>query len=224
MTDLTLDDMRDRLVLAALAHIPFDGWSLRALHHAAQDCGFDASVPQRLFPHGVIDAVEHFTRLADARMADDAQALLTDADKVRDRLFKIIQARLMRWQDHKEAVRRALSVYALPTNLTRAAAATARTADAIWRAAGDRSNDFNWYTKRASLTGIYAATLLYWLDDTTEESVDTWDYLHRRLDGMVAAIRTRQSIQKKVEKTFSHLPGPFALLAQARRLRPRMPT
>lgn len=223
MSDLTLNEMRDQLVLAALEHIPFDGWSRRALQHAAQDCGFDQTVPERLFPHGVIDAVEHFTRMADTRMADDVLPLLTDADKVRERLFKVIQVRLMRWQDHKEAVRRALSVYALPTNLARAAAATARSADAIWKAAGDRSNDFNWYTKRASLSAIYAATLLYWLDDQSEDSVETWDYLSRRLDGMVATIRARQGMQQRIERTIGRLPGPLALLAQARKMRPRMP-
>jgi ubiquinone biosynthesis protein COQ9 len=85
---------------------------------------------------------------------------------------------------HKEAIRRAVAVLALPGNARTAAAITARTVDAIWHAAGDRSADFSWYTKRAILTGIYAATLLFWLRDSSDSDADTNAFLDRRLRGV----------------------------------------
>ena len=101
--------------------------------------------------------------------------------------------RLEQNRGNKEAIRRALAVLALPRNARLAATCTARTVDAIWHAAGDRSADFSWYTKRAILTGIYGATLLYWLRDTSEEEAATLAFLDRRLAGVgrIGKIRRR---------------------------------
>jgi ubiquinone biosynthesis protein COQ9 len=92
---------------------------------------------------------------------------------------------------HKEAIRRALAVLALPGNARTAAAITARTVDAIWHAAGDRSVDFTWYTKRALLTAVYGATVLFWLHDTSDDDADTRAFISRRLHGVGRLLRAR---------------------------------
>lgn len=209
MTETTLDDVRDRLVLAALSHIPFDGWSMKALRHAAEDAGLDLNAPDRAFPNGVTDAVEHFTDLGDRLMLADLAERGLDGLSVQARVEEAVRVRLQRWAPHQEAVRRALTVYSLPQNLGLAARATWRTVDLIWKATGDRSADFNWYTKRASLAAVYSATVLYWLDDQTEDSEATWDFLHRRMTDVVNGIKMRREVTGRLQKTLERLPNPF---------------
>ena len=105
----------------------------------------------------------------------------------------VIALRLEQNRPYKEAIRRALAVLALPQNARAAATCTARTVDAIWHAAGDRSADFSWYTKRAILAVIYSATLLYWLRDTSEDDAATLAFLDRRLAGLRTGLPAAQA-------------------------------
>lgn len=221
MTETTLDDVRDRLVLAALDHIPFDGWSLKALRHAAEDIGLDANAPERAFPHGVSSAVAQFTALADRLMVADIAGRDLDALSVQERVETAVRLRLERWAPHQEAVRRALTVYSLPQNVGAAAQSTWRTVDLMWKAVGDRSADFNWYTKRASLAAVYSATLLYWLDDQSEGSEATWDFLHRRMNDVVAGIKMRRDAAAKLRKAVERLPNPLSVLPRRPRRKSR---
>ena len=131
-----------------------------------------------------------FCDLADRRMTE-AAATLNDPSRT-SRVRAIITQRLAANRPHKEAIRRAMAVLALPGNARTAAAITARTVDAIWHAAGDRSTDFSWYSKRAILSAVYGATLLYWLRDTSDDDADTKAFLARRLRGVGQLMRVRQ--------------------------------
>lgn len=183
--DLTLEELRPVLAEAILNHVPFDGWSESALSHAAADLGIPAERARLVFPEGAIDMVDAYTALADARMATRLAALDLPAMKIRERIRTAVQVRLEEALPHREAVRRALSVLALPQNAARAAKTLWRTADAMWRAAGDTATDFNYYTKRMTLGGVYSATLLVWLDDTSEGLADTWGFLDRRIENIM---------------------------------------
>jgi ubiquinone biosynthesis protein COQ9 len=130
-----------------------------------------------------------FCDLADRRMAE-APTASTDT-KLSSRVQAIIAQRLTMNRPHKEAIRRAVAVLALPNNARTAAAITARTVDAIWHAAGDRSANFSWYTKRALLTAVYSATLLFWLRDTSDDDADTHAFLARRMQGIGRLLRAR---------------------------------
>jgi len=112
-----------------------------------------------------------------------------------ERVRALIALRLARQHQHKEAVRRALGILALPRNARLAATCTARTVDAIWHAAGDRAADFSWYTKRATLAAVYTATVLFWVRDESEDDTRTLAFLDRRLAdvGRVGKLRRRLS-------------------------------
>jgi ubiquinone biosynthesis protein COQ9 len=202
---MEFEQIRDRLVLAALPHVVFDGWSAKALREAAADEGLDASLAERAFMGGPLEAVEHFVALADRMMADDVANVDLASLRVSDRVFKIIEARLIRWAPHREAVRRALSLLAL--NPLAAARATARTADAIWRLAGDSSADFSWYTRRATLAAVYSATTLCWLEDAGEDLADTWAFLRRRLADVGRVTTARKRLHGWLEKVPSRSRG-----------------
>ncbi len=173
---------RDAAIEAMLPNVPFEGWTTRALRAGLLTAGMPEDETTLLFPGGAVDMIAVFCDLADRQMVE-AAALLTET-KLTARVRAVIAMRLAMNRPHKEAIRRALSVLALPGNARAAAAITARTVDAIWYAAGDRSADFSWYTKRAILTAIYGATLLFWLHDVSEDDGDTRAFIDRRLSGV----------------------------------------
>jgi len=172
---------RDAALEAMLPNVPFDGWTFRALRTGLASIGVAAADAAALFPGGAADMIEAFCDWADRRMEASAGALVSQDMGLSVRVRSVIALRLAQNRGHKEAVRRAVSVLTLPRHLRLAAGCTARTIDAIWHAAGDRSADFSWYTKRAVLTAIYTATLLYWLRDTSEDDAATLAFLDRRL-------------------------------------------
>jgi ubiquinone biosynthesis protein COQ9 len=182
---------RDAAIDAMLPNVPFDGWTIRALRSGLAAAGLPEDEATILFPGGAADMIAVFCDLADRRMTEAAAHL--PETKLTARVRAIISLRLAMNRPHKEAVRRAASVLALPGNARAAAMITARTIDAIWHAAGDRSTDFSWYTKRAILTAVYASTLLFWLRDTSEADADTHAFLDRRLHcvGRVTRLRAR---------------------------------
>jgi ubiquinone biosynthesis protein COQ9 len=197
---------RDQAIEAMLPHIPFDGWTKRSLKAGVRDAGMPADEAELLFPLGAVDMIETFSDLADRRMEEAASQLVTEA-RLPKRVRAVIALRLEQNRPHKEAIRRALAVLALPRNAKAAAAVTARTVDAILHAAGDRSADFSWYTKRAILAAIYSTTLLYWLRDASEDDAATLEFLDRRLAGLG---RVRK-LRGRIDKILDRLPRPFKL-------------
>ena len=201
--DLTLDALRPRLVEAMLPHVPFDGWSAAALEAGARDLGVDPAVARLAFPGGPVDMVDAYIRLADERML---AALDTDAFralKVREKITGAIRTRLEQAAPHREAIRRSAAVLALPGNAARAARLTWRTADSLWRAAGDTSTDFNHYSKRALAGAVYAATLLTWLNDESEDFADTWAFLDRRIAGVMRIEKAKARLRTAAPERLS---------------------
>jgi ubiquinone biosynthesis protein COQ9 len=196
---------RDKAIEAMLSHVPFDGWSMRALRAGVADAGMPEDEAQLLFPLGVVDMIETFCDLADRRMEAAAREL--PEMRVSAKVRAVIALRLRQNRPHKEAIRRAISVLSLPSNARVAVACTARTVDAIWHAAGDRSADFSWYTKRAILTAVYSSTLLFWLRDMSDDDVATLAFLDRRLAGVGRIGRLRQ----RAERVVASLPRPARL-------------
>ncbi len=148
---------RDAAITAMLAHVPFDGWTQRALRRGLADIGAPADDAELLFPGGAADMVACFCDLTDRRMELAAAAMDMTDMRLPRRVRAVIALRLEQNGPHKEAVRRALAVLALRGQAAAAAACTARTVDAIWHAAGDTSADFSWYTKRAILASVYTS-------------------------------------------------------------------
>lgn len=184
-TDMTLDELRPHLVEAMLPHVPFDGWTLAAVDAAATDLGIAPAMARLVFPGGAVDMVDAYIATADTAMAAALDTPEYRALKVRQKITTAIRTRLEQAIPHREAIRRSAAVLALPGNTARAARLTWRTADSIWRLAGDTATDFNHYSKRALAGSVYATTLLYWLNDESEAFADTWAFLNRRIEGIM---------------------------------------
>jgi len=175
---------KEQLLDAALMHVPFDGWSQATFDAAIADSGVEPTVAHSICPRGAVDLALAYHAQGDAMML----AKLAEADlkamKYRDRVAAAVRFRLEAVDD-KEAVRRGTTLFALPMYAADGAKAIWGTADAIWTALGDTSEDVNWYTKRATLSGVYSSTVLYWLGDTSEGHEGTWAFLDRRIDDVM---------------------------------------
>ncbi len=175
---------RDAVLQAALPHVPFDGWSDTTLKAALSDSGTAPGLAAALFPRGPLDLALAYHRAGDAAMVQALAAQDLSALRFRDRIAAAVMARLDLVTD-KELVRRGTAFFTLPHNAPEGASAIWGTADAIWTALGDTSDDLNWYSKRATLSAVYSATVLFWLGDSSENHRDTRDFLDRRIGNVM---------------------------------------
>lgn len=190
----TNDKITDALLDAALPHVPFDGWSETTWRAALREAGVDADLARAMLPRHALDLALAFHRRGDAQMVARLAAEDLGAMRFRDRIAHAIRLRLELVAPHKEAVRRGATLFALPHHSADGARALWSTVDAIWTALGDSSQDYNWYTKRFSLSAVYAATLLFWLGDDSADYHDTWDFLDRRIDNAMQFEKTKAMI------------------------------
>ena len=180
--DEALRARRRALLEAVLPQVPFDGWTQRALMAGAESAGMDKAEALNLFPGGPAEAIAFHSEEADRRMLTGLAELGLEDMKVRERISTAVRLRLEQNAGEREAIRKALAFLAMPQNARLATKLLYRTVDAMWLAAGDRSTDYNFYTKRLLLSGVYSSTLLVWLDDQSEGNQKTWAFLERRID------------------------------------------
>ena len=173
-----------QLIEAVLNHIPFDGWSEASLKMAAADCGVSEAELTTLFPAGIADAIAAYGAWADEKMKaaflDRFEAELS-VMPVHKKIRTLILIRLKQAAPHKEVVRRTMAVLARPQHAKLATKLLYDTVDVVWRTAGDTSTDYNFYTKRATLSAVYSATLLAFLADNSADMAKTEAFLDRRL-------------------------------------------
>jgi ubiquinone biosynthesis protein COQ9 len=177
--------LRDRLADAVVAESAFEGFSRAALAAAAGRLDLPRGEADRLFPGGPTQILAYLSERADLRTVEDMEKAGVAALKIRDRVRTAVRLRLEKHGGERESVRRALSLLSLPFNAGLGLKLLYRTVDALWYAAGDTSADFNFYTKRATLAGVYSSTLLYWLNDRSSGNEETWGFLDRRIDDVM---------------------------------------
>ena len=197
--DRTLDELRVALAPEIARAAVFDGWTDAALEQAAALAGVDAAVARLAFSGGAMDMIAGWIASTDARMeAAFADGHLSSL-KVRDRIRTLLLFRLDAIAGQEEALRRALAIQALPQNLARTAKLGWSSADRMWRLAGDTSTDYNHYTKRALLAGIYSATLAVFIDDKSEGKAETRAFLDRRIEGVMKFEKAKAQLLRERE-------------------------
>lgn len=189
------DEITDTLLQAALIHVAFDGWSETTFRAAIVDSGVDATVARGLFPRGAVDLAIAFHRAGDVAMIAKLEESDRSAMRFRDRVAYAVRVRLEAAQD-REAVRRGATLFALPNYAPDGARLIWGTSDAIWTAVGDTSRDFNWYTKRATLSAVYSSTVLYWLGDDSLDGQATWAFLDRRIEDVMRIEKAKAQVRE----------------------------
>jgi len=191
------EQLREKLLAAALDHVPFDGWSKAALKAAALDVDVPWATAEALYPGGVTDLIDAFYRWGDERMLDAFHAG-EEVKGLGPKVERLVRLRIETCAEHKEAWRAAIGTLSMPYNLPLAAKIKMRTVDLIWKTAGDQSDDFSYYTKRAMLAAILSATVLFWLADDSEGGEETWDFLKRRIADTAALGKLRKKVEDKL--------------------------
>jgi ubiquinone biosynthesis protein COQ9 len=207
-----VDAIRAKILASALPNVAFDGWTTKVMREAADAAGVSHGEMRLAFPGGVTDLVDCFLADGDRRMEEALAKRDLASMKIRERITLAVRTRFEIDADHREAVRRAATLLALPISGAAGARALYRTVDAIWRAAGDTSTDFNFYTKRAILAGVYSAVAVAWFGDGSEDYADTWAFLDRRISDVMQIEKAKASVQK----IGALLPDPVALLGRLR--------
>jgi ubiquinone biosynthesis protein COQ9 len=203
----------EKIMLAAVRHAMFDGWTPKILILGARDAGLEDAAADIAFPGGVNELIETFSRWADDEMLARLEAHDLTSLKVRERVALAVRTRLEVLMPHREAVRRLNTHFTLPGNAVTGAKLVSETVSAIWYAAGDSSTDFSYYTKRGLLAAVYGATVLYWLADESEGYADTWTFLDRRLEDVMNIPKLRV----RAGRVLSRIPNPLRVARLVRR-------
>jgi ubiquinone biosynthesis protein COQ9 len=196
------ETLKRAIVDLALAHAAFDGFTDRLLARAAAEAGADKARTALLFPDGVLSLIEAYSIFADSEMEEILLKRELKAMKVRERIATAVRTRIEILKPHKEGARRAAAFLSLPPNLPLATKLIYRTVDLMWRAAGDTSTDFNFYTKRGILAGVYSATLVRWFNDQSEDSRETWGFLAARIENVMQFERFKAQARVALARFF----------------------
>ncbi len=206
-----VDPAKLALLEAALPHVVFDGWSQHAFDAAVAEVGIAADHARTMCPRGAVDLAILFHQEGDRAMV----AALAEADlramRFRDKVAFAIRARLTAVSD-KEAVRRGMVTFALPIYAADGAKLVWGTSDAIWDALGDTSQDINWYTKRATLSGVYASCVVFWLGDDSEDASATDAFVDRRIEDVMRFEKVKAQVRGS--KALAPLVAPLDALAK----------
>jgi ubiquinone biosynthesis protein COQ9 len=197
--DLTLDEVREALAPRLAANAAFDGWNDAAVESAAFEIGVDADIAKLAVKGGPMALIDAWIGAVDAEMARRLPPEKLDAMKIRDRITTLIATRLEITAPDKEGQRRALAIMAMPQNIPSATRIGWRTADRMWRLAGDTATDLNHYTKRMTLSAVYASTLAVFVNDDSEDFADTRAFLDRRIDNVMQIEKVKAQAKARRE-------------------------
>jgi ubiquinone biosynthesis protein COQ9 len=180
-----LEQLRRRLALAVGENAVFDGWTAKAVDAAAGQLGINPPQARLALPKGQAGLIDCYIQAVDRALEAGFTPDRLEGLKIREKIRALVWKRLETMGPAREAVRRALAILAMPQHVPLAVRVSWRTADLMWRIAGDSSTDFNHYTKRITLGAVYASTLLVWLDDQSEGWSETSAFLDRRIDDVM---------------------------------------
>ncbi|MEE2704759.1 MAG: COQ9 family protein [Pseudomonadota bacterium] len=198
-------DRKQKFLYHVLEDIKSNGW--RENFFDSYSCkGFFTNDEIRvLFPNGRIDFLRYWFDVTEKLMLNDLANSKINELKVREKIKKIIRVRLERWKGYKVAIKRTLPILLMPSSSYLLSLSLMKTSDSIWKIAGDKSVDFNFYTKRGLLLGVYSATLIFWLDDNSENDHKTWEFLDRRIEEVLQIPKVKSSMEKIFNKIIKNL-------------------
>ncbi len=177
------DKIKDSILQQAIKIVPFEGWSKEMLRQASVKAGCDENMAELIFMNGAIGLLDYYLKTLDEQMIVKIRELPLDKMKVREKIKQAVVIRLGLMK--KPVASKTVSFLALPFNIPSAMSFTWRTVDKMWYEAGDTATDFNHYTKRTLLAGVYSSTLMYWLNDDSKNHQNTWEFLDRRIEDVL---------------------------------------
>ncbi len=204
--EMTLDDIVRVLAEKLPNHAAFDGWNLYCLQAAADELGMDHDIAQLAYDSADMISNDLPMKLLESWISyvDDEMQRRLPAEKlasmrIRERITALLVMRLEIAQSHREAQRRAHAIMALPANIRTAMKIGWRSADIMWRMAGDTATDYNHYTKRMILSSIYTAILLHFINDESDNFADTRAFVDRRIENIMQFEKAKAGFLARTE-------------------------
>jgi ubiquinone biosynthesis protein COQ9 len=212
--DPTLDEIRLALAPLIARNAAFDGWNDVAVELAASELDIESDIAALSFKGDPMAMIDSWIDAVDRELADRLPEEKLNSLKIRDRVTTLLATRLEVMNPNRESLRRAMAIMAMPQNLVRSSKIGWRTADRMWRMAGDTSSDFNHYTKRAMLSAVYGSTLSVFINDESVEFSETRAFLDRRIENVMqfeklkAQVRSRKDFTPSVSRFVGRLRYP----------------
>ena len=197
--------LKDEIIINALKNINFDGWSKKSVLTGFNVQNKNEELYNELFPNGIIDAIIHFADIVDRQMVKKYYEEDFKDQRIPEKIKNLLMSRFKFLNPYKEAVRRSVAILALPNNSKIAIKSLYNTTDKIWGAAGDQSTDISFYTKRASLAGVYSSTLMSWLGSTDPELQKVDEFIDRRLNNINVIGKITKPFKENLNFTFDQL-------------------
>lgn len=186
-------------------NVSFDGWSQKNLDNSIQALDLQENYRILLFPDGIVGLTDYF--VAENNKAFNNSINAEEIQKLRftDKVIYLIHARINHY--HKvlggaEGFKNFIS-YCSSHNILNSIGNILKSADEIWYRVGDKSTDFSYYTKRASLSFIYTTAALYSIDDNSLNLEETNNFIKAR----VAELLKFNKLKQKVKELSSKLPS-----------------
>lgn len=198
-TDPTLDEIRAALAPLIARNAAFDGWSYAAVDSAAVELEIEPDVAALVFNGNAMRMVDAWIDSIDQELARRLTASRLNALKIRDRITILLATRLEIMNPDREALRRAMAIMAMPQNIVRGTKVGWRSADRMWRMAGDTASDFNHYTKRATLSAVYGSTISVFVNDESPDFIDTRAFLDRRIENVMQFEKVKAQARARKE-------------------------
>ena len=194
----TQDKLANAMIDKALEHVPFDGWSDQMSKKVCLELKISEYEFRQVFPRGGVDMALAFHRRDDERFVQEFMISEFNQTglRVRDRIESAIINRLSIAVDNKESVRRSMSLFSTPLYFSEGTRALWATSDQIWVSIGDTSDDLNWYTKRLTLSSIYSAILIFWIEDESQNFCETRAFIKRRISDVMTIEKLKGKIRK----------------------------
>lgn len=184
---------KKQIVTAFLAEAAFHGWNDESLKKSCKSLGYEYSYSRALFPAGASEIADYYLHQVNSEMRERLSKAHLPALKIRERIKQGVLIRLKITEADKAAIKSLLAFFSQPSHAPKAVRSLAALSDTIWRAAGDTSTDYNYYTKRLLLSGVYSSTLLFWLNDTSPNHAETETFLDRRINDVMQIEKVKKS-------------------------------
>ena len=192
------EEKKEMFLYSLLDEVSKKGWTANILSLCSKNPVLSSDDIKVFFPHGRIDLLKFWFSLSDNLMLKDLKEIDIESLKIRERIKIIIKKRLQRWILYRSAIKKTIPLLLQPTYNQYIIYSLGITLDMIWRIAGDKSVDFNYYTKRGLLFGVYSSTLIFWLDDSSEDCIETWDFLDRRIAEVLEIPKFKKNINNTI--------------------------
>ena len=198
-------DRKQKFLYYVLDDINLNGWSKNFFDSYSKEGIFTNNEIRVFFPNGRADFLRYWFDISEKLMLEDLSKVEIQELKVREKIKKIIRVRLERWKSYKVAIKRTLPILIMPSSGTLLSFSLMKTSDSIWKSAGDRSVDFNFYTKRGLLLGVYSTTFIFWLDDNSKDDQKTWEFLDRRVEEVLQIPKVKTRINETLHRIIKNL-------------------